>query len=298
MSLYVRHAYVGWMCSCVDFATYCVIVFYLVLGSFLPATMINFRMLQLRDGEAEIFGVSLMLGEKVRITGQKLAVFTWQGCTVEVEGTPDVVYAAEETPMSQYVNVHDVLHTRREGAKSGQCEPPNVLLVGPTDSGKSTLCKILLNYAVRAGKSPSYVDLDIGQGSLTVPGCVAACAVEGPLDVEEGGFPGEPPVVFYYGHTSPSENPSYYRHCVERLAAILDDRNTKDTSAKAAGMIANSMGWVEGLGYELLMHSIDTLKINIILVLGQDRLHSQLNSALSKKGMKHIHIQQYFCSSF
>jgi polynucleotide 5'-kinase involved in rRNA processing len=34
--------------------------------------------------------------------------------------------------------------------------------VGPTDSGKSSLSKILLNYAVRCGWAPTAVDLDIG----------------------------------------------------------------------------------------------------------------------------------------
>ena len=36
-------------------------------------------------------------------------------------------------------------------------------VVGPTDSGKSSLCKILLNYAVRTGWAPVMVDLDIGE---------------------------------------------------------------------------------------------------------------------------------------
>jgi hypothetical protein len=58
---------------------------------------------------------------------------------------------------------------------SGQGEP----LVPPAlaccaDVGKSTLCKILLNYAVRAGWAPTFADMDIGQGSITVPGCIAA----------------------------------------------------------------------------------------------------------------------------
>ena len=38
-----------------------------------------------------------------------------------------------------------------------------VQLVGPTDAGKSTLAKILLNYAVRMGVAPLLVDLDIGK---------------------------------------------------------------------------------------------------------------------------------------
>ena len=49
-----------------------------------------------------------------------------------------------------------------------------LLSLPPTDVGKSTLCKILLNYAVRAGWTPTFADMDIGQGSITVPGCIAA----------------------------------------------------------------------------------------------------------------------------
>ena len=45
-----------------------------------------------------------------------------------------------------------------------RCEKGARLLqvVGPTDVGKSSLCKLLLNYAVREGCSPSLVELDIG----------------------------------------------------------------------------------------------------------------------------------------
>ena len=35
-------------------------------------------------------------------------------------------------------------------------------IVGPTDVGKSSLSKMLLNYAVREGASPTMVELDIG----------------------------------------------------------------------------------------------------------------------------------------
>ena len=38
--------------------------------------------------------------------------------------------------------------------------------MGPVDVGKSTLCQLLLNYAVRMGRRPVFVDLDIGQVSV------------------------------------------------------------------------------------------------------------------------------------
>lgn len=49
---------------------------------------------------------------------------------------------------------------------------------------------------------------------------------------------------------------------------------------RADGMIINTMGWVDGLGYELLIHSIKTLKADSVIVVGQDRLHSQLRNEL------------------
>ena len=38
---------------------------------------------------------------------------------------------------------------------------PVTMVVGPTDVGKSTLCRLLSNYAVRIGRRPLYVDLVI-----------------------------------------------------------------------------------------------------------------------------------------
>lgn len=46
------------------------------------------------------------------------------------------------------------------------------MIVGPGDVGKSTLTRILLNYAVRMGRRPIYVDLDVGQGQISIPGTI------------------------------------------------------------------------------------------------------------------------------
>ena len=45
-------------------------------------------------------------------------------------------------------------------------------------------------------------------------------------------------------------------------------------------MVINTMGWVDGLGYDLLLHSMKALKADVVLVIGQDRLHSQLRNEL------------------
>lgn len=79
---------------------------------------------------------------------------------------------------------------------------PRVIVVGPTDSGKSTLSRMLLSWAAKQGWKPTFVDLDIGQGSITMPACVAATPIEMPIDPVEG-IPLEMPLVYFYGHTTP-----------------------------------------------------------------------------------------------
>ena len=77
--------------------------------------------------------------------------------------------------MSAYANVHIALEKMRVRALStvrgspisdeeqdANPEPPRVLVLGPENSGKTTVCKILTNYGVRAGQnwSPLLVNVD------------------------------------------------------------------------------------------------------------------------------------------
>lgn len=78
------------------------------------------------------------------------------------------------------------------------------------------------------------VRTNAGQGSITAPGCIAATPVDTPIDVTEG-YPLEVPLVYYYGHVSPSENPELYRFQVERLAGALNRRMQESAEARTAG---------------------------------------------------------------
>lgn len=129
--------------------------------------------LTLKSGFAEIFGTELVKGKLYEFTsGAKVAVFSWQGCTLELRGKPDVSYVAKETPMVVYLNCHAALEFMRSNAEQENKNGPIAMVVGPTDVGKSTLCHILLNYAVRIGRRPIFVDLDVGQGQISVPGSI------------------------------------------------------------------------------------------------------------------------------
>ncbi|DBB13652.1 TPA: hypothetical protein ACH3X3_000674 [Trebouxia sp. C0006] len=250
----------------------------------------------LRSGGAEIFGSDLTLGEKVALKSQNFAVFTWQGCRVEMATDPardqtlssvvEMAYESDETPMTEYLNIHHTLDNCRTAARNGDSSAgPRTLVVGPTDVGKSTLCRLLLNYAVRSNWTPTMIDLDIGQGGITVPGSIGATPIEAPVDIEEG-LPVEVPLVYFYGHTTPSDHPELYKALVDRLGQLLDDRAKSSPQTGAAGMMINTMGWVEGLGFQLLMHTIVAMRANIVLVVGQDRLLKQLQATY--QGPHHV----------
>ncbi|KAG0579627.1 hypothetical protein KC19_4G111200 [Ceratodon purpureus] len=239
--------------------------------------------LQLVDGTAEIFGSELPpMFWMTFPAGHKFAVFTWNGCTIEVDGVFDVAYVADETPMVSYANVHSVLEQRRRRAKDGFAAGPRCVVGGPTDHGKSSLARMLLSWAAREGWRPTFTDLDIGQGSITIPGTVSATPVEMPIHPVEG-VPSNQALVYFYGHTTPSVNVNLYKALVQELTRKLDSEPASNPDLQAAGMVINTMGWVEGVGYELLLHAIETLRADTVLVLGQEKLHTMLQTALNAR---------------
>ncbi|XP_068650082.1 protein CLP1 homolog [Aristolochia californica] len=244
--------------------------------------------LRLLSGTAEIFGTELPPENWLDFPPRlKFAIFTWNGATIEVNGTSEVEYVADETPMVSYVNVHAILDARRARAKGSNndndsSQGPRVIVVGPTDCGKSSLSKMLLSWAAKQNWKPTYVDLDIGQGSITIPGCIAATPIEMPIDPVEG-IPLEMPIVYFFGHVTPSANAELYKVLVKELARTLERQFAGNAESRAAGMVINTMGWVEGVGYELLLHSIEALNADVVLVLGQEKLYSMLKDVLKGK---------------
>lgn len=166
--------------------------------------------LELLTGMAEVFGTELTRNKKFTFdAGAKVAVFTWHGCTVQLSGRTEVAYVSKDTPMLLYLNTHTALEQMRRQAEREDERGPRVMVVGPTDVGKSTVCRLLLNYAVRLGRRPTFVELDVGQGSVSIPGTMGALYIERPADVEEG-FSLQAPLVYHFGSTTPGTNIKLY----------------------------------------------------------------------------------------
>jgi len=235
------------------------------------------------DGQAEIFGTELVRNKTYTFNaGSKIAVFTWHGCTVEVTGKLEVGYISAETPMVVYLNVHTALEQMRQKLEKDTKSTaigPKVLICGPVDVGKSTLSKLLLNYGVRMGRRPIFVDLDVGQGSIAVPGTLGALLVEKPADVEEG-FSNQTPLVFNFGYSSPGKSLTLYDSLTSQLAEVVFKHFEQNEKARISGCVINSCGWVTGDGFKLLLHIVKAFKVDVILVLDQERVYNDFKTKL------------------
>ncbi|XP_068747119.1 protein CLP1 homolog [Montipora capricornis] len=240
--------------------------------------------LVLLQGQAEVFGTELIRNKRFTfIAGSKVAVFTWHGCTVEISGPPEWSYVSKETPMVMYLNLHMALEQMRQKVENTESDiGPRVMVVGPGDVGKSTLCQLMLNYAVRMGRRPVFVDLDVGQGYVGIPGTMGALLIERPADIEEG-FPLQAPLVYHYGHLSPAPNEKLYNKVSSTIAEVTKQRFEKNKKARVSGCIINTCGWVTGTGYRILVHAAEAFEVNVIVVLDQERVYNDLKKQFGNK---------------
>ncbi|EFP09619.1 CRE-CLPF-1 protein [Caenorhabditis remanei] len=242
--------------------------------------------LELVNGYAEIFGTQLILNKKYIFPAKsRVAVFTFTSATIELVGATESAYVAETTPMIIYLNIHaameEVRKKREEQAFNTSNKPkgPRLLLVGPTDVGKSTVSRILCNYSVRQGRSPIFVELDVGQNNISVPGTVAAVLVQKTADVVDS-FERNSPLVYNFGHTSPSKNLSLYEALFKQLASTINSQIQENDEAKIGGMIINTCGWVDGEGYKCIVKAASAFEVDVVIVLDHERLYSDLSKEL------------------
>ena len=96
----------------------------------------------------------------------------------------------------------------------------------------------------------------------------------------QDGFVNQNPLVYFYGQSSPRDNVDLYKLMVSNLAGKVEARLERDADARASGLIVNTCGWVDGAGFDVLLHCIQTLAVDVVLVMSHDKLFSTLITAL------------------
>ncbi|EIW67326.1 hypothetical protein M231_02531 [Tremella mesenterica] len=233
----------------------------------------------------------------------KSAIYAHEPAQIEVSSLPASHYASSSTNQSQILSLHLALEQRRILAKrvSDGTIGPRVMLVGPTSSGKTTVAKNLVNLALSAGMgwTPCVVGLDPSSPANLIPGSISLSLPSHPLPTHHVAHPfGSSPtslpsstlaadvstVGWWYGHTEPSTKGSdIWKKLVSAMGERWKERCAKDPIAAASGLIMDTPSAFTNptLGtkkddpkarYALVLQAIQTFDIDVIVVIGHEKL--------------------------
>ncbi|KAF9077161.1 hypothetical protein BDP27DRAFT_1379573 [Rhodocollybia butyracea] len=236
--------------------------FELDVGASLAITLVR--------GQAEIFGAELVERKPYLFGSEcKAAVFTWVGCTIEMS-QPSTEYVSEETPMAAYGNLHiafEQMRVRTLAKLRGSpvpeaptaADPPRIMVLGPENSGKTTICKTF-------GWSPILVNLDPNEGGWAAPGAVSAAAVHGPIPTSSPANP--------LGSASTSAPTTLASNAILPIVYWWAAGIIVDTpSSFGSGPATNDHR------QKLIRACIDAFRINTILVVGHEKLNVEMQRA-------------------
>jgi polynucleotide 5'-hydroxyl-kinase GRC3/NOL9 len=151
-----------------------------------------------------------------------------------------------------------------------QNKPATILVLGKTDSGKSSFCTYLTNKLVYAKKCVAVLDGDIGQADIGPPGTISyALAAKPTIELNDLKLEN----AFFIGVTSPAKALS---QTLEGYDAMKNEVLKKNPDF----IVVNTDGWVtreEALDYKLKL--IEALKPDLIVAM---QIESELEPLLSK----------------
>ncbi|CDO76431.1 hypothetical protein BN946_scf184781.g8 [Trametes cinnabarina] len=223
--------------------------------------------------------------------------------------------------MAPYANVHIALEQMRVRALAaatgsplppgeageGSSDAPRVLVLGPENSGKTSVCKILTNYAVRAGQdwAPMLINVDPSEGAWAVPGAISAASITAPIQTATSASPlgavattapnhvssnALLPLSYWYGHAETRRNPLLMDRLIRNLGENIRDRWENDTTGRSSGLIVDtpsSFGASSGSGNDhrltLIKACVDAFNINVILVVGHEKLNVEMQRMYSNR---------------
>lgn len=103
---------------------------------------------------------------------------------------------------------------------------PSVLICGSKESGKSSGCKILANYALQCGSTPVFVDLDLDRNELVPSGCIGAKIIDDLLISHPIPYTDktEETLCFFNGFSSKQFLPDIYNLQIDYMAELVTQK--------------------------------------------------------------------------
>ncbi|XP_008477165.1 protein CLP1 homolog [Diaphorina citri] len=233
------------------------------------------------QGIAEICGVKLENNLKYYFgSHSNVTIFTYHGCSISVikGSSTTCIETSNETSVDTLLNIHLSLEEFRAEALKSKSPMPVTLCIGGTQSGRITAVETLLNYNLRQAsdedKKIFYVDLNLSQNLLSIPGSIGACIAHNPPSVREGFLSNLKNCVIYcFGHTNPLDDIGLFKFQMQKLAELIKARREKFRKLE---VLINAPIWTQGSGYKLLLKTCQDFQVTHVIVCESCTTYNQL----------------------
>ena len=155
------------------------------------------------------------------------------------------------------------------------------IVIGKTDSGKSTLCKYLIHTWTASGKRVGYVDSDLGQSTLGLPTTVSLKIFNTPPHQSNYANPSH---LHFVGNTAPEGFLVQTLHAVKTMVDKSHQQGSQTTLVDTTGFIDGPVARV------LKLHKIEMLRPQWILALQAEDEMEHLLKGYEKMGWQVIRL--------
>jgi polynucleotide 5'-hydroxyl-kinase GRC3/NOL9 len=210
------------------------------LGFYLASGPLSIRVV---EGVVEVLGFPVGVGSTIVIP-------LGRSVSVRVSGSLSASDLSKLKPLDASVyNVFDSIAGELSAYE-------RILLVGPTDSGKSTLAAWISNRVALRGSTAYYLTTDVGQNEVFCPGFEALAKTSPPVvPGYSGSFTDIKPC--FVGSFTPSDSIERYISCASRLAMMAEGPLVVDTD-----------GWASGEGVRVKARLAEEVGADVIVAIG------------------------------
>ncbi|XBW35950.1 hypothetical protein QEN19_001523 [Hanseniaspora menglaensis] len=213
----------------------------------------------IKAGICEIFGIELASELEYTFNSQeKMVLFAVEASEIEyrtnksfTKGFPDCIVQNDPNILMIYSIALKLVQKRL-----GNLKGPRVLVIGDSNSGKTSLAKTLLAYAVKmitSSNAPIFVNLDPTKGIFTLPGPISATIINDDIQVDSpiwgesttsSAHPLVPvfePIVKHFGFEEINKfNYDFYMRQVDGLAKEVSTIVNESFHSNRSGIIVDT----------------------------------------------------------
>eukprot|EP00477_Mikrocytos_mackini_P002342 GAHX01002596.1.p1 GENE.GAHX01002596.1~~GAHX01002596.1.p1 ORF type:complete len:458 (-),score=93.94 GAHX01002596.1:100-1431(-) len=239
----------------------------------------------LLKGEVDIFGAPLPLSSQLSIPSDNLSLYANSASKLKlVLPSEATFYTSSDTEQMNFYRSF-MLFYPTPPIMFGLLNIKSTLVLGSRFSGKNSLCQTYINYYLRKGIKPIFIDLDLQRNILTLPGCIAGSKINSIVHNFEL-FDTSDVICYFIGTVFKGNCISAYKKSINALAekyisGYMDILHSKSKDSDETENYKNlyfvinlNLGNLKEI--DILLCVLKAFKVKFIEVLNQEKMWSDL----------------------